>query len=322
MYPIFCIKKNNSKPSEIPKPIVEQTPVSTPSITKRKRESPIPTNKNKGETAEVKIKQILKFETEKNNSITLQALFGVDASHHFTFPDQSMLKASSKSKSDCSLIQEQNGKEEEFKISIKYFGGNSPSIVNQERRSKPMYSGSSDVQTSNGLELNHLDVLIQELNYERSISLRKEEIQFNDITMTDDQRNEMEKLLVYHTFIGAGCGPFHENTQANAILEVYDLHDMSTWHFTRCISDFEKKEYIRTKWNKYSYSIRPKGMASEKVYMHNNSRVEKIDAVWAIPLYINRLLRTGSVYPFPGCEELPRPWFQKPRCTLNIRLKK
>ena len=70
MYPIFCIQKNNSKPSEIPKPIVEQTPVSTPSITKRKRESPIP--KNKGETAEVKIKQILKFETEKTDGAGLQ----------------------------------------------------------------------------------------------------------------------------------------------------------------------------------------------------------------------------------------------------------
>ena len=269
-----------------------------------------------GENAEVKIKKKL----EKNTREIMGLFLELQTTDTVIFPKQLMRKAVSKEKADCIVIVEQNGEQLQYNLSIKFLGGSSPSIVNQERRSKEMYWGKMEEKNSEGLAIGHLDLLFQKLNYQRAIGEKSEDIPFEDIPWTEPARQEMENLLIHHTFIGAGAGAF--DVQANCVLEVGCVSDTSTWTLRRCFSNSEKRSYIQAKWNCYTYAIRAKGMLCQSSYEKNEGKLAKIDAVWGIPFYIDREKKKGSMYPFPGCEKLPRPWFQKPRCTLNIRMKK
>ena len=51
-------------------------------------------------------------------------------------------------------------------------------------------------------------------------------------------------------------------------------------------------------------------------------QLARIDSKWAIPSYIDRKKQMGSVYRFSKCEVIQKEWFAKPKCTLNIRMKK
>tara|TARA_B110001452_G_C15221246_1_gene423390 strand:- start:1110 stop:1877 length:768 start_codon:yes stop_codon:yes gene_type:complete len=239
-----------------------------------------------------------------------------------TFPAQCMGKAAPKEKADCFLNVTQNGHITPYKISIKYMGGSAPSIVNQERRSKQMYWGPNKyVKSQQGLAIGHLDSLFQKLNYQRAIGERKEDISFVDIPWTEEARKEMEDLLIHHTFIGAGSGQFAPEKQANSILEVGNVDNTTTWKLIKCFYDDEKRIYVQGKWDRYTYAIRTKGMLVEDSYMKKQEWAS-IDSKWAIPIYIDRNKQIGGMYPFQDCEDIRKEWFVKPKCTLNIRMKK
>jgi hypothetical protein len=272
--------------------------------------------KNKGEKAEIIIKKKMKENPEKIMEGFLKEGDVV------TFPAQDMGKAASNEKADCYLNVTQNGQIISYKISIKYMGGSAPSIVNQERRSKLMYWGPEEhVKSQQGLSIGHLDCLFKKLNYQRAIGERNEDISFVDIPWTSGARTEMEDLLIHHTFIGAGCGPFASGKQANSILEVGNVENLTTWKLINCFSTDEKRAYVKGKWDLYIYAIRNKGMLVENSYT-TRGQLARIDSKWAIPSYIDRKKQMGSVYRFSKCEVIQKEWFAKPKCTLNIRMKK
>ena len=272
--------------------------------------------KNKGEKAEIIIKKKMK---ENPQQIMEGFLKEGDV---VTFPAQDMGKAASNEKADCYLNVTQNGQIISYKISIKYMGGSAPSIVNQERRSKLMYWGPEEhVKSQQGLSIGHLDCLFKKLNYQRAIGERNEDISFVDIPWTSGARTEMEDLLIHHTFIGAGCGPFASGKQANSILEVGNVENLTTWKLINCFSTDEKRAYVKGKWDLYIYAIRNKGMLVENSYT-TRGQLARIDSKWAIPSYIDRKKQMGSVYRFSKCEVIQKEWFAKPKCTLNIRMKK
>jgi hypothetical protein len=272
---------------------------------------------NRGEKAEVVIKKKIKDNPQK----TMKEVLNLKEGDVVTFPEQCMGKAATKEKADCFLNVTQNGQEYKYKISIKFLGASSPSIVNHERRSKFMYWGESEEKKNpEGLAIGHLDILFQKLNYERAIGKRKQDISFRAISWTNEARKEMEDLLIHHTFIGAGSGHFAIDKQANSILEVGDESDTNTWKLTKCFSDDEKRVYVKGKWELYIYAIRNKGMLVENSY--TKGPLARIDSKWAIPIYIDRNKQIGSVYRFPTCEVLRKEWFVKPKCTLNIRMQK
>ena len=271
--------------------------------------------KNKGEKAEVRIKKKI---SENPQQIMKAFLKEGDV---VTFPTQDMGKAATKEKADCFLNVTQNGHITPYKISIKYMGGSAPSIVNQERRSKQMYWGPNEyVKSQQGLAIGHLDILFQKLNYQRAIGERKQDISFRTIPWTNEAQREMEDLLIHHTFIGAGSGPFAIDKQANSILEVDKVENLTTWKLIKCFSTDEKRAYVKGKWELYIYAIRNKGMLVENSY--TKGPLARIDSKWAIPIYIDRNKQIGSVYRFPSCEVLRKEWFVKPKCTLNIRMQK
>ena len=281
---------------------------------------------NQGEQSEAKIKRILKFESQKERSQLLQTLFNLGPTDTVRFPTQSMEKASSKEKSDCFIEVERDQTKTNYKMSIKFVGSGDYSIVNQDHRAKSAYLP----DWRNGKEgvlfhcLAGLDSLISRLNYERAIGARSQDIPFVDISFTEVERKAMDALLVHHTFIGAGTGAFEPNVQSNCILIVGNVLDSNTWRLTNCFTDNDKKEYILSKWDKYILAIRGKGMQIEQSYQkdaHPQHQLARWVSVWALPRFINRVEQQGYSYPIGGCEYVGH-WWEKPKCTLNIRMKK
>ena len=103
------------------------------------------------------------------------------------------------------------------------------------------------MKSQQGLSIGHLDCLFKKLNYQRAIGERNEDISFVDIPWTSGARTEMEDLLIHHTFIGAGCGPFASGKQANSILEVGNVENLTTWKLINCFSTDEKRAYVKGK---------------------------------------------------------------------------
>ena len=281
---------------------------------------------NKGEKAEVQIKKILKSETEKESSPLLRTLFNLKPTDTVLFPTQSMKKAANKEKADCFMEVEQDQSNEIYKMSIKYVGSGDCSIVNQDHRAKKAYS--PDWRNCEEGVLFHclggIDSLISRLNYERAIGDRSQDIPFINIDFTEVERKAMEALLVHHTFIGAGTGAFQPHVQSNCILIVGNVQDTNTWRLTPCFTDDDKKKYIQSKWDKYTLAIRGKGMQVEQSYRTDalpQHQLARWVSVWAMPRFINRVEKKGYSYPVDGCEYVGN-WWEKPKCTLNIRMKK
>ena len=281
---------------------------------------------NKGDKAEVQIKKILKSETEKESSPLLRTLFNLGPTDTVLFPTQSMKKAANKEKADCFMEVEQDQNNEIYKMSIKYVGSGNCSIVNQDHRAKKAYS--PDWRNCEEGVLFHclggIDSLISRLNYERAIGDRSQDIPFINIDFTEVERKAMEALLVHHTFIGAGTGAFQPHVQSNCILIVGNVQDTNTWRLTPCFTDDDKKKYIQSKWDKYTLAIRGKGMQVEQSYRTDalpQHQLARWVSVWALPRFINRVEQKGYSYPVDGCEYVGN-WWEKPKCTLNIRMKK
>ena len=281
---------------------------------------------NKGEKAEVQIKKILKSETEKESSPLLRTLFNLGPTDTVLFPTQSMKKAANKEKADCFMEVEQDQSNEIYKMSIKYVGSGDCSIVNQDHRAKKAYSPDWRNREEGVLFhcLGGIDSLISRLNYERAIGDRSQDIPFINIDFTEVERKAMEALLVHHTFIGAGTGAFQPHVQSNCILIVGNVQDPNTWRLTPCFTDDDKKKYIQSKWDKYTLAIRGKGMQVEQSYRTDalpQHQLARWVSVWALPRFINRVEKKGYSYPVDGCEYVGN-WWEKPKCTLNIRMKK
>ena len=284
---------------------------------------------NKGDEAEVQIKKKIKSETEQESSLLLSGLFNLRPKDTVNFPTQSMEKASNKEKADCFIeVIDVKGEQTKHKISIKYVGSGDCSIVNQDHRAKKAYLP----DWRNGEEgllfhcLGGLDTLISRLNYDRAIGERQQDIHFKDIVFTDDERKAMEDVLVHHSFIGAGAGAFDFRVQANSILTVHNVNDPNSWVLTHCPTLEDKKKYIQSKWDKYILAIRSKGMHVENSYrkdakLNPEHQLARWASVWALPRFINRMEQKGYSYPVDGCEYVGN-WWEKPKCTLNIRMKK
>jgi len=278
---------------------------------------------NKGEKSEVQIKRILELESEKESSPLLSGMFNLGKMDTVRFPPQSMEKASNTEKADCFMeVERDQSIKELHKISIKFVGSGDCSIVNQDHRAKKAYLPDG----RNGEEgllfhcLGGLDTLISRLNYERAIGERQQDIHFTDIDFTAVERKAMEDVLVHHSFIGAGDGAFQFEVQANSTLTVRNVNDPSTWVLTHCPTLEDKKKYVQSKWSKYTLAIRWKGMQVEKSY-EKSQKLRDWVSVWALPRFINRVEKKGYSYQVDGCEYVGN-WWEKPKCTLNIRMKK
>ena len=277
---------------------------------------------NKGDKAEVRIKKILKSETEKESSPLLCSLFDLGPMDTVRFPPQSMQKASNTEKADCFIEVERDQTNTLYKISIKFQGSNDCSIVNQDHRAKSAYLPAG----RNGEEgllfhcLGGLDTLISRLNYERAIGERQQDIDFTDIDFTAVERKAMEDVLVHHSFFGAGTGTFQFGVQANSILIVRNVNDLNSWVLTHCPTLEDKKKYIQSKWDQYIFAIRRKGKQEEKSY--DNSQ-ELLDCVlpWFVPRFVNRVEKKGYNYEGAGREYVAKPHHDA-KCTLNVRMKK
>jgi len=284
--------------------------------------------KNKGEESEVQIKRILKSESKKKNSPLLQTLFNLKPTDIIHFPTQSMAKADQNEKADCFMEVERDGNKTIYKISIKFVGSGDCSIVNQDHRAKSAYAPNWRNREEGVLFhcLEGLDSLIIRLNYDRADGKRSQDILFTDIDFTEVERNAMEALLVHHTFVGAGTGVFQHHVQANCILLIGNVQNTNTWSLTPCFTVNDKKKYVQSKWDKYKLAIRNKGMQVEKSYSKDaqltpNHQLSRWVSVWAVPHFINRAEQKGYSYPIDGCEYVGN-WWEKPKCTLNIRMKK
>ena len=282
-----------------------------------------PPYENKGDKAEVQIKKILKSETKKENSLLLGTLFNLRLTDTVNFPTQSMEKASNKEKADCFMEVERDQSKTRYNMSIKFVGSGDCSIVNQDHRAKSVYSPNWRNCEEGVLFhcLGGIDSLISRLNYERAIGDRSQDIPFINIDFTEVERKAMEALLVHHTFIGAGTGAFQHHVQSNCVLIVGNVQDTNTWVLTHCPTLEDKKKYVQSKWDKYILAIRGKGMQVEQSYRKSEHQLARWVSVWALPRFINRVEQKGYSYPIDGCEYVGN-WWEKPKCTLNIRMKK
>jgi len=281
---------------------------------------------NKGEKSEVQIKRILELESEKESSQLLRVLFNLGPTDTVNFPTQSMKKAANKEKADCFIEVGRDQNKTIYKMSIKFVGSGDCSIVNQDHRAKSVYSPNWRNCEEGVLFhcLGGIDSLISRLNYERAIGDRSQDIPFINIDFTEVERKAMEALLVHHTFIGAGTGAFQPHVQSNCVLIVGNVQDPNTWRLTHCLTDDDKKKFIQSKWDKYILAIRGKGMQVEQSYRKSalpQHQLARWVSVWAVPRFINRVEQKGYSYPVDGCEYVGN-WWEKPKCTLNIRMKK
>jgi len=218
--------------------------------------------KNKGEAAEEAAKKLL-FESRQSPNI-LVPIFGENASQGIELinPEtkevytskEELGKAAASFKGDAMIRLVKSG--EILTPSIKAEGCAPPAILNHTHRGANVFQGGALTT-----HLAILDKLILKMNKLRQEGKVKEDIPIHKIPIeTPEERACLEEILEYFVFEGTGRG-FSE-CKANSVLFV--SQNISSWKFTPCFTQLQKKNYIKKIWNKLILSVRSKGLLPKK----------------------------------------------------------
>ena len=159
----------------------------------------------------------------------------------------------------------------DLKVSVKFFKGQPPSILNHTPRSAMVFQSGSLT-----CSVPALDTLIARLNLMRINGTFSEDIYLKEVEMLESEKRAMENVFSYFLFKGAGSR--YSTVPADFILEVGTMfHEIEEWQGVNCSTEEQKLAFVKSIMNRVVLSIRNKQMPTARAVKANPAIADQVE---------------------------------------------